>query len=72
MADGRAFGLAPYVPAGDLNAYLMTALDVKDNATYREAIIFQGQTLSDLFLEDSASNIEPISRACPGGPVPKK
>lgn len=73
MADGRSFGLLPYLQAGDLNGQIMRQLGVQDNATYRQALAANGLELSRQFFKaTTASDIDqgccgtvPIEAPCP-------
>jgi hypothetical protein len=46
MADGRSFGLLPYMQAGDLNVQLMSELGASDNASYRAILTAKGLDIS--------------------------
>lgn len=64
MSDGRAFGLSPYVQAGDANAQLMKYLGAKDNTEYRNAILARGEDIGKVFFQESLQAMDPIDQGC--------
>lgn len=64
MADGRAFGLAPYFGAAVVNAHLMDHFGVSDAAAYRQALYLRGSDITKTLFEESYRAMDPVDQGC--------
>ena len=65
-ADGRAFGLSPYMPVGSIDANIMKANGISDATQYRTFIQTQGTQLVQAFSQSAENSMTPVDFGCAG------
>lgn len=64
MADGRAFGLAPYLPVEQVEDAIMAQNNIKSYEQYREFLYKKGAELMEKFRHQASKDVDAIDRGC--------